>query len=103
MASTKWGGAMPRYLIERTFSVTEQEMQEVGRRSRAIALDRFPEISWEHSHVVIDEQGNVRTFCVYEAPDESTIRRHAEYLGQHRVDRIYEIAGDVTPADFPFS
>jgi Protein of unknown function (DUF4242) len=92
---------MPRYLIERTFFVTEQEMQEVGRRSKEIALDRFPEISWEHSHVVVDEQGNVRTFCVYEAPDESTIQRHANSLGQHRVDRIHEIAGDVTPADFP--
>jgi len=94
---------MPRYLIERTFFVTEQEMQDVGRRSREIASDRFPEISWEHSHVVVDEEGNVRTFCVYEAPDADTIQRHADSLGQHRVDSIHEIAGDVTPADFPIS
>jgi hypothetical protein len=66
-------------------------------------VDRFPEISWEHSHVVVDEQGNVRTFCVYDAPDEGTIRRHADALGQHHVDRIHKIAGDVTPADFPLS
>jgi hypothetical protein len=92
---------MPRYLVERTFFVTEQEMQHVGRRSREIAADRFPEISWEHSHVIVDEQGNVRTFCVYGAPDERTIQDHADSLGQHRVDRITEIAGDVTPADFP--
>ena len=94
---------MPRYLIERTFFVTEQEMQDVGRRSREIASDRFPEISWEHSHVVVDEEGNVRTFCVYEAPDADTNQRHADQLGQHRVDSIREIAGDVTPADFPIS
>ena len=92
---------MPRYLVERTFFVTEQEMQHVGRRSREVIADRFPEISWEHSHVTVDEQGNVRTFCVYEAPDEGTIQDHADSLGQHRVDRIHEIAGDVTPADFP--
>jgi Protein of unknown function (DUF4242) len=92
---------MPRYLVERTFFVTEQEMQHVGRRSREVIADRFPEISWEHSHVTVDEQGNVRTFCVYEAPDEGTIQDHADHLGQHRVDRITEIAGDVTPADFP--
>jgi len=94
---------MPRYLIERTFFVTEQEIQEVSRRSREIMVDRFPEISWEHSHVVVDEQGKVRTFCVYDAPDEDTIRRHADALGQHHVDRIHEVAGDVTPADFPLS
>jgi Protein of unknown function (DUF4242) len=94
---------MPRYLVERTFFVIVQEMQEVSQRSKQIAVDRFPELSWEHSHVVVDEQGNVRTFCVYEAPDEATIRRHADSVGQHRIDRIHEIAGDVTPADFPLS
>jgi Nickel responsive protein SCO4226-like len=94
---------MPRYLVERTFFVTAQEIQEISRRSKQIAVERFPELSWEHSHVVVDEQGNVRTFCVYEAPDEATIRRHAESLGQHRIDRMHEIAGDVTPADFPLS
>jgi Protein of unknown function (DUF4242) len=58
-------------------------------------------IIWEHSHVVIDEDGNVKTFCVYEAPDEETVRKHSAQLGEHALDRIYEIGGDVTPADFP--
>ncbi|HEU5033133.1 MAG TPA: nickel-binding protein [Mycobacteriales bacterium] len=92
---------MPRYLVERTFFVTEQEMQEVGRRSRELAAEKFPEIVWEHSHVLLDDAGNVKTFCVYGAPDTDTVQRHAEALGQHRVDKIQEIAGDVTPADFP--
>jgi hypothetical protein len=94
---------MPRYLIERSFFVTEQEMQEIGRRSREIARDKFPEISWEHSHVVVDEEGNVKTFCMYSAPDKEAIRQHAELLGEHRVERINEVAGDVTPEDFPLS
>ena len=92
---------MPRYLIERTFFVGEQEMQGVGRRSREIAAADFPEIVWEHSHVVVDDRGVVRTFCMYRAPDEDTVRRHADSLGQHRVDKIHEVAGDVTPEDFP--
>ncbi len=29
------------------------------------------------------------------------VRRHAEQLGDHSVAAIYEIAGDVTPDDFP--
>jgi hypothetical protein len=94
---------MPRYLIERTFFVNEQEMQAVGRRSKQIATDQFPEISWEHSHVLVDDDGNVKTFCVSQAPDEKTVRAHADSLGQHRVDRIAEIVGDVTPGDFPLN
>jgi Protein of unknown function (DUF4242) len=92
---------MPRYVIERTFFVHEQEMPEVGRRSREIATESFPEIVWEHSHVIVDETGGVRTFCVYAAPDRQTVMDHAAALGQHNVDHIHEIAGDVTPADFP--
>jgi Protein of unknown function (DUF4242) len=92
---------MPRYLIERTFFVDEQEMPEVGRQSKQIATEKFPEIAWEHSHVVVDEDGGVRTFCVYGAPDVATVMAHADLLGQHNVDQIHEIAGDVTPADFP--
>lgn len=94
---------MPRYLIERTFFVSEEEMQEVGRRSREIATEKFPQIAWEHSHVLVDETGNVRTVCVYDAPDEQTVLQHAESLGQHRVERIAEIVGDVTPEDFPLA
>jgi hypothetical protein len=92
---------MPRYLIERTFSVGEEQMPDIGKRSRQIALDGFPDIAWEHSHVVVDEAGTVRTFCMYSGPDPDTLRKHAALLGDHQIDRIHEVAGDVTPADFP--
>jgi hypothetical protein len=92
---------MPRYLIVRTFEVDEDAMPNVGRRSREIVEQEFPEISWEHSHVIVDESGSVRTFCVYGAPDEETVRSHGSRLGQHTIDDVWEIAGDVTPADFP--
>ena len=29
------------------------------------------------------------------------VREHASLLGDHFVEEIYEIAGDVSPADFP--
>jgi hypothetical protein len=92
---------MPRYLIERTFFVQEQEMPVVGRRSNEVKEAHFPTVTWEHSHVIVDENGGVRTFCVYDAPDKETVMKHAAELGQHNVDQIHEIAGDVTPADFP--
>jgi hypothetical protein len=92
---------VPRYMVVRTFDVGEDQMPAVGRRSRELTEENFPEIIWEHSHVVVDDDGVVRTFCVYDAPDEETVREHASMLGRHTIDALYEIAGDVTPADFP--
>ncbi|MDX6506464.1 MAG: hypothetical protein QOG06_1108 [Gaiellaceae bacterium] len=92
---------MPRYLVVRTFDVTEEEMPEVGRRSNTVIEEKYPQIVWEHSHVVVDDNGHVMTYCVYDAPDEQTVRNHAVELGKHTVDALHEIAGDVTPANFP--
>ena len=92
---------MPRYLVVRSFSVGENDMPAVGRRSRTIIEEQMPEITWEHSHVIVDDDGNVRTFCVYGAPSEEAVREHAAALGEHTLDELVEIAGDVTPADFP--
>ena len=92
---------MPRYLVERQFQVGQEQMPQVGRRSRQVAEEQFPEITWEHSHVAVDDGGGVKTFCVYGAPNEDMVRQHAAKLGSHSIEAIYEIAGDVTPADFP--
>ena len=43
---------MPRYLVVRRFDVAEDEMPEVGKRSRKTIEEGYPEIIWEHSHVV---------------------------------------------------
>jgi hypothetical protein len=92
---------MPRYLIARSFEVTEEQMPPVGRRSRELTENEFPEITWEHSHVVVDDEGLVHTYCVYAAPSEEIVREHSKMLGQHTLDFLHEIAGDVSPSDFP--
>lgn len=92
---------MPRYLVVRTFDVGEEEMPEVGRRSNEVIEGGYPQIVWEHSHVVVNDGGGVMTFCVYAAPSEEIVRKHAERLGQHNIKALYEVVGDVTPADFP--
>jgi hypothetical protein len=92
---------VPRYLVERQFTVRQEQMNAVGRRSREIAEQRYPSITWEHSHVAIEDDGRVKTFCLYEAANEEEVRSHASELGEHDIVRISEIVGDVTPADFP--
>ena len=91
---------MTRFLIVRSFSVPEGEMTRVGSRSRTLIETRFKDIVWEHSHVVVDSEGKVKTYCVYRAPSEEAVREHSIALGNHEVDTLYEIAGDVTPEDF---
>jgi hypothetical protein len=92
---------MPKYLIERVYDVGQDDMPNVGRRSKVIAMEKFPEIVWLHSHVVVDSDGTLKSFCVYVAPNEEMVRQHAELLGNHVISHLYEIGGDVTPDDFP--
>ena len=94
---------MPRYLIERTYSVDMDGLPTVATRSKAIGHYHYPEIVWEHSHVVVDPDGTPKSYCVYAAPSEEIVREHAAQLGEHTVVSIYEIAADVTPDDFPLT
>ena len=92
---------MARYLIERVYGeAEEQAMQEIGLRMKEVAKESFPDIAWEHSHVVSDESG-IKSYCVYEAPNEERLSEHAAQVGGHTITHIFMIAGDVTPADFP--
>jgi Protein of unknown function (DUF4242) len=91
---------MPRFLIERHFEVGESEMPDVSRKSKRV-IQQMPGIVWEHSHVIVEDSGKVTTYCVYEAPSVDAVRQHAEALGAHTLGSIHEIAGDVTPDDFP--
>ena len=89
---------MPRYLIERFFDrVSDEDMLAASVRSDQTIIERFPEITWEHSHVVIDDDGAVKTYCVYEAPSEEMVRDHAAAFGAHEIFNVFEIADEVTP------
>lgn len=91
---------MPRYLIERRFeAISDEEMQETSLRSKSLIIEHFPDVVWEHSHVVTDESGAIKTFCVYSAPCEDRIHQHAKLVGGHQIARLWEIAGDVSPED----
>jgi hypothetical protein len=84
---------MPRYLVERIYTVDMDALPTVATRSKAIGHYHYPEIVWEHSHVVLDRNGTPKSFCIYDA----------KRLGDHFVETVYEIAGDVTPDDFPLT
>ena len=51
--------------------------------------------------MTVDDDGQVQTYCIYSAPNRDLLHEHATVLGSHVIDQIQEIAGDVSPADFP--
>jgi hypothetical protein len=56
---------MPRYLMERNVGdVTREELDRIADRSQQIRAERFPEITWEHTHVVRTPEG-LMAFCFY--------------------------------------
>lgn len=87
---------MPQYVIERDVpgagSLTEIQIQEMSLRSLRSLDEIGPQIQWLHSYVTED-----KVYCVYIAPDESTIREHARRAGLP-ADRIAAVRRLVDPA-----
>ncbi len=88
---------MPKYLIEREIpgagKLSPRELQTISQTSCAVLREMGPEIQWVQSYVTDD-----KVYCVYVAPDEETVRRHAEQGGfpANRVSRIQTVIDPVT-------
>ncbi len=71
---------LKRFIVEREIpGVGSMSLVELCGAARASnqAIDQIgQEIQWQHSYVAGD-----KTFCVYLANDEATIRKHAELSG----------------------
>jgi hypothetical protein len=86
---------LKRYVIERDIpGIGQMSLTELCGAARASnqALDQIGScIQWQHTYVADD-----KTFCVYLADDEATVRRHAELSGIP-VTRITETALIIDP------
>jgi hypothetical protein len=87
---------MPRFLIHRVLGdVTDDELEAAAEVSRRVRAERFPEIEWEHSHVVRTEDG-LTSYCIYAAPSAQPGRDHAVAAGLP-ADEVQEIELDLLP------
>ncbi|HEX3178764.1 MAG TPA: DUF4242 domain-containing protein [Methylomirabilota bacterium] len=86
---------MPKYLIERELpgagKLSQQELQGVSQKSCSVLRDLGPQIQWVHSYVTGD-----KIYCVYVAPSEDLIRKHAQQ-GGFPANRISEIKNVIDP------
>jgi hypothetical protein len=69
-----------KYVIEREIpnagALTEEELREVSLRSLSVLEELGSSIQWLHSFVTDD-----KVYCVYIAPNEDIVRKHAEKVG----------------------
>jgi hypothetical protein len=86
---------LKRYLIERDIpgigGMSIVELCGAARSSNNAIAQLGQGIQWQHSYVAGD-----KTFCIYIAPDEAAIRKHAELSGIP-VTRIVEIPQIIDP------
>jgi len=88
---------MPKFVIERDIpgvgNLSPQELQAVSQKSCSVLQEMGPRIQWIQSYVTDD-----RIYCVYIAPDEDTVRRHAQQGGfpANRISRIRSVIDPTT-------
>ena len=90
---------MPKFVIEREVpgagSLSDVQLQEISQKSVGVLKAMGPEIQWLHSYITGD-----KVYCVYLAPDETTIQEHAKRIGlpANRVSAVRRLL-DPTSAD----
>ncbi|MCK8517206.1 DUF4242 domain-containing protein [Methylonatrum kenyense] len=86
---------MPKYVIERNIpgagDLSDEDIQGISQKSCGVLKEMGPQIQWVESYVTDD-----RIYCVYVAPDEQSVREHAE-KGGFPADRISEVKRRIDP------
>jgi len=90
---------MPKFVIERDVSgagkFSPQQLQEMSKKSCSVLREMGPQVQWIQSYVTDD-----KIYCVYIAPDEDAVRKHAQQGGfpANRISRIRAVI-DPTSAE----
>jgi Protein of unknown function (DUF4242) len=72
---------MPRYMVERTFPdglAIPTNLQGRETTAKVAAKNAEVGVTWVHSYVTPD---NKKTYCIYDGPNEESIRKAAERNG----------------------
>jgi hypothetical protein len=86
---------MPKFVIERDIpgagKLSPQELQAISQKSCGVLREMGPQIQWVQSYVTDD-----KIYCVYVAPDEEAVRKHAQ-KGGFPANRISRVRGVIDP------
>jgi hypothetical protein len=86
---------MPKYVIERNIpgagNLKPEELHAISQKSCGVLRNMGPQIQWVHSYVTAD-----KIYCIYIAPDEQTVREHAQQ-GGFPANSISEVKSIIDP------
>ena len=86
---------MPKYVIERYIpgvgNLKPAELQAISQKSCGVLRNMGPQIQWVQSYVTGD-----KIYCIYIAPDEKTVREHAQQ-GGFPANRISQVRAVIDP------
>lgn len=87
---------MPKFVIERDIpgagKMTASDLKSISQKSCGVLSSLGPSVQWIQSYVTGD-----KIYCIYQAADESLVRRHAE-LGGFPANRISQVMSVIDPA-----
>ena len=88
---------MPKFVIEREIpgagQLTPADLKAISQKSCGVLSSMGPQIQWIQSYVTGD-----RIYCVYQAPNEEMVRKHAQRGGfpANRGDRVHTVIDPAT-------
>ena len=88
---------MPKFVIERDIpevgKLSPQQLQAASQNSCGVLREMGPQIQWVQSYVTDN-----KIYCIYIAPDEDAIRKHAQQAGlpANQVSRIRSVIDPTT-------
>jgi len=86
---------MPKYVIERNLpgagKLKAEELQAISQKSCGVIRNIGPQIQWVESFVTAD-----KIYCIYIAPDEVTVRQHAQQ-GGFPANHVAEVKSRIDP------
>ena len=86
---------MPKFVIEREIpgagKLSPAELKGISQQSCSVLRSLGPQIQWVQSYVTSD-----KIYCVYNAPDEEMVRRHAKE-GGFPANSVARVAAIIDP------
>jgi hypothetical protein len=86
---------LPKFVIEREIpgagKMSPEALQSISQKSCSVLRQLGPEIQWVHSYVTGD-----KIYCIYIAPDEEMVRKHAE-MGGFPANTVSRVSAVIDP------
>jgi len=86
---------MPKFVIEREIpgagKLSPEQLQTISQTSCGVLREIGPQIQWVQSYVTDD-----KIYCIYIAPDEEAVRKHAQ-MGGFPANKVSQVRAMIDP------